>query len=363
MMRLLFVTEVCSRGGVEIVLRNRLEVLRKNFPDIHADVFFLRDEGGRDIFKGFEENIFISDNLFSIKKFIKGGSYNFIFNIDNPSLYKLIKDIDQKVILEIHNPYENYLLYVKECYNKFINKERKNTIAFTVPSKYFEKVVLRDFGDNLPIYTFYNFVDESFILDINDKILKLKAHQKKTIGWAGRLDYLKDWKEFLRIAHGLIMERNDIEFLIVGGYGAPESEKNEFFNYLRKYHLLPHIRWLPSILYMPLFYKYLAESKGCFVSTSNRESFGMTMLESMICKCPVVGSNIEAFHELLDKGNRGNLYKKGDVDSGVQQINAILDDSPLRSRLVDNAYRAALEVYNPNKIMSNWVSFLYRKCL
>ena len=209
------------------------------------------------------------------------------------------------------------------------------------------------------MYLFNNFIDLSFFVDNNNnQLLKIGPNQKKMIGWAGRLDYLKNWKEFLKIASVLIKERDDIEFLIVGGYGAPESEKSEFFNHLRKYHLLPHIKWLPSILHMPLFYKYLVESKGCFVSTSNRESFGMTILESMIYKCPVVGPDIEAFQELFDNGNRGNLYKKGDVDSGVRKINAILDDFPLRTRLVNNAYRAALEVYNPEKIMSDWFLFL-----
>ncbi len=302
--------------------------------------------------------MFIVDKIDDIREFINKGNYDIVFNIDNTPVYELIRDLNQKVILEIHNPYDGALSNLRECYTKFINKYTKNVIAITVPSKYFEKLVLREFGNKLPVYVFPNFIGESFVIDFEDQILKIGPNQKKIIGWAGRLDYLKNWKDFLKIASVLIKERDDIEFLIVGGYGAPESEKSEFFDHLRKYHLLPHIKWLPSILHMPLFYKYLVESKGCFVSTSNRESFGMTILESMIYKCPVVGPDIEAFQELFDNGNRGNLYKKGNVDSGVRKINAILDDFPLRTRLVNNAYRAALEVYNPEKIMSDWFLFL-----
>jgi L-malate glycosyltransferase len=351
-MNLLFVYQYCTKGGVEVVLRNRMEILRRLYPLINTDVLFFEDLGGVDLFEDFKKNVIICKNYKLIKQHIKKNQYDFIITIDTPQIYEILSGSDDKIILEVHTAYKDMRKYLRS-----IDIMSTKTLAIVVPSYSFKNSILNELDDMIPIYVFPNFVGDSFRRQYNESIIKPNS-SKKIIGWIGRLDRLKNWREFIEISSRLIKSRNDINILIVGGLNSPESEKVALFNDLKKNHLLPYTRWLPFFNSIPLLYKYILESKGCFVSTSLNESFGMTVLEAMICKCPVICSNISASAELLDGGKCGVLYDLGDINMAVNKVNAILDNFDLRKDNVDKAYKAAIDVYDPEKIIADWLSFL-----
>ncbi|MCE8424488.1 MAG: glycosyltransferase, partial [Candidatus Methanoperedens sp.] len=66
---------------------------------------------------------------------------------------------------------------------------------------------------------------------------------KKVIGWVGRLEKEKNWKSFLGIASSLSEKRNDIVFLIIGGYNADESVKKEFLAMVKRLNLIARLKW------------------------------------------------------------------------------------------------------------------------
>jgi len=54
-MKLLFVYKFCTLGGVEVMLRSRLEELLRR--GIRTKLLFLEDFGGRPLFDSFEEHV------------------------------------------------------------------------------------------------------------------------------------------------------------------------------------------------------------------------------------------------------------------------------------------------------------------
>lgn len=353
-LKLLFVYKFCTKGGVEVVLRNRLEVLERDFKDVYADVLFFSDYGGRSLFTGpMAGNIFIIHDPEAVRRFIRENNYDFIISIDTPEIFEMARGLSSRPILEVHTHYDDNRRYIKS-----ILSGQLSPVAITVPTDYFRRIVEKETAGYIPLYTFSNFVGPSFLCEYASLKPGSMDGRRKAIGWVGRLDSLKNWPEFLRIALSVLNVRKDVEFIIIGGNTANETEKRTFIRHLTDNGLLPYVRWLPFYTHMPAFYQYLAATGGCFVSTSKAESFGMTVLESMSCKCPILCTSIGAFSEVLNSGTYGLQYNPGDICDATDKICSLLDDRECRESIILKAYDHAMTAYDSKKIMSWWISFL-----
>src|SRR4030067_1407144 len=87
-MKILFVYQLCSRGGVETVLRNRFSAFHKRGTFPH--VVFLQDLGGSKIFQGVE-NIHYKNRESELKRLIDKEGFDFVIPIDTPQIYPVLK--------------------------------------------------------------------------------------------------------------------------------------------------------------------------------------------------------------------------------------------------------------------------------
>ncbi len=100
-----------------------------------------------------------------------------------------------------------------------------------------------------------------------------------------------------------------------------------------------------------------------FPSTEITEAFGISQLEAMICKTPVVSSDLPtgvtdvAIHE-----QTALLAKPGSVPSLVAQIERLLDDLALREELRERAYRH-IRNHMTNKVVSQKIKDIFTECL
>ena len=59
---------------------------------------------------------------------------------------------------------------------------------------------------------------------------------------------------------------------------------------------------------------------------SEKESFGLVLLEAMACGVPGIGTNIGGIPEVIDHGTNGYLVELGDVDAVAQYAIELLSD-------------------------------------
>ena len=79
--------------------------------------------------------------------------------------------------------------------------------------------------------------------------------------------------------------------------------------------VLKSVQILPAVTYKELPEYYSAASAT--VLSSLHETFGMTLIESLACGTPVVGTNSGAIPEIINNPGVGNLFENDDDESGT----------------------------------------------
>ena len=97
-----------------------------------------------------------------------------------------------------------------------------------------------------------------------------------------------------------------------------------------------------------------------FLSASQTESFGLSMLEAMSCGVPCVSTAVGGVAEVL--GDTGRLVPFGDPDAMARQALAILTDAELHGRLAAAARQRAEQQFATERIV-NLYEDLYRRVL
>lgn len=89
---------------------------------------------------------------------------------------------------------------------------------------------------------------------------------------------------------------------------------------------------------------YLA-AFDAFILASKSEGLPRVVLESMLLKTVVIGSNVTGTAELIDSGRTGLLYPYGDTVKLASQLQQVWQDSELRDALIEQAYVRVIDNY------------------
>ena len=120
-------------------------------------------------------------------------------------------------------------------------------------------------------------------------------------------------------------------------------------------------------------YKFLAVSYLSILA-SESESFGNVIVESIICKCPVIAAdckygpreilnvevqmeNLEWLNNAYELGKYGILYAVGDLNALRDALTKMLEDSKLRNQYIQNGYKRIQE-YDIEKIGQTYLDLL-----
>ncbi len=338
-----------SLGGVETVLKNRYEGFQRL--GITADFLFLEDHGGSSSFEPLQDaQIYITKKADEIESIIERGQYDLLSVIDTPHVHDILRKAagTTKVVMEVHTPYPPFRKYVTHN----IVEEAK---AVIVPTGIFGKIVDSEMKrPHPPIVTVPNPVNDDFFSEQRG----FADNHRIPIAMVSRIENIKDWRESVRIVEKVIRKRKDIELFMVGR--TIEDTPADIYRECSKRKIMGNLRWLPFIRYssMPSFYRFIAHNNGIYLSSSKGESFGMTLIESMACRLPVVAYNLPVFREVLEEGAYGRIYTS--VDEAADHILSLIEDTQERDDLTDRAYRNALQKYTSTAFAETWKERIMR---
>ena len=103
----------------------------------------------------------------------------------------------------------------------------------------------------------------------------------------------------------------------------------------------------------------LLAAADCFVLSSLVEGVPGVVLEAAIQKKPTVATNVGGVGEVLENGKTGFIINDFSQNHFSGKLVELLSDQRLRKELGENAYRLAMEEYNPGKNAKKFEDLYY----
>ncbi|HMF57524.1 MAG TPA: glycosyltransferase family 4 protein [Pyrinomonadaceae bacterium] len=189
--------------------------------------------------------------------------------------------------------------------------------------------------------------------------LGLPSHARFLIGIIGELREHKGQEDFLRAAHLIASQMEDVDFLIIGEDGAPDKQYGAHLHRLveeigleRRVHFMGWRKDVPQLLH----------ALDLFISSSRVEPFGLVMVEAMACGLAVVATATGGAQEIIADGETGRLVPIGDVEALAKVASALLADSYERKRLGQQARTRARERFSLARMVTA-TEQIYREAL
>ena len=163
------------------------------------------------------------------------------------------------------------------------------------------------------IKVIYNSIDYALI----SKLCKSKIDEPLSdyILFVGRLEKQKAVDVLIKAFAKLIRSGNNYEMIILG----EGTLENELKSLARELHCIDKIHFL-GFRSNPYIYM---KSAACLVLPSIFEGFGCVILESMVCKTPVIASNLEGPKEIIENNKNGYLFELRNETQLAEKIDYI----------------------------------------
>ncbi|ASB93794.1 N-acetyl-alpha-D-glucosaminyl L-malate synthase BshA [Bacillus subtilis] len=198
------------------------------------------------------------------------------------------------------------------------------------------------------IETIYNFIDERVYLKKNTAAIKEKhgiLPDEKVVIHVSNFRKVKRVQDVIRVFRN-IAGKTKAKLLVVGD----GPEKSTACELIRKYGLEDQVLMLGNQDRVEELYS-ISDLK---LLLSEKESFGLVLLEAMACGVPCIGTNIGGIPEVIKNNVSGFLVDVGDVTAATARAMSILEDEQLSNRFTKAAIEMLENEFSSKKIVSQY---------
>lgn len=228
----------------------------------------------------------------------------------------------------------------------------KSTIV-TAVSNSLKRDTIKLIDPTVEIRTIYNFIDEKTYVPKNPGTLKndLGIREEEKV-----LIHISNFREVKNIpdivkSFQLVLQSIDAKLLLVGE--GPEKENIE--KLVAKLNLEKYVIFTGKRNDMA---ELLAISDLMF-HLSEKEAFGLVLLEAMACGVPSVATNIDGIPEVIEDEVNGFLVPYGDITAAAEKGVQLLQDENLRALFKDNGFKTVTDKFESSKIVSAYEALYY----
>lgn len=225
--------------------------------------------------------------------------------------------------------------------------------AVTAVSESLKQETIELIKPDKEIQTIYNFIDEKTYIPRDPGTLKsdlaIRADEKVII----HISNFRDVKNIPDIVKSfkVVNETIDAKLLLVG----EGPEKENIIKLVDELELQEHVIFTGKRNDMS---ELLAISDMMF-HLSEKEAFGLVLLEALACGVPSVATNRGGIPEVIEDGVNGFLVPFGDVDAAVRQALILLQDEDLRRDFRERGFITAGEKFHSSKIVAQYEKLYY----
>lgn len=205
-----------------------------------------------------------------------------------------------------------------------------------------------------PIETIYNFVDEDVFHPVDGNKLKKEFGIREDERVLIHISNFRKIKNIPDVIDAFMKVREAIpaKLLLVGD--GPE-----------KHRVMDKVKTMPyknDVLFLGK-QENIAELfsiSDLKLLLSEKESFGLVLLEAMACGVPGIGTNIGGIPEVIEHGTNGYLVELGDVDAVARYAIELLSDEAKLVQFRMNALDSVQTKFKSEKIIEQY-EMIYEK--
>lgn len=296
-----------------------------NIPKKHHIISFLNIKNTLNILNNYNPDIFQLTH------------YNpYIFNTKiNAITVSTIHDLNFWAIPQFYSSKTNILKnWQVECSNK---SDKIITISETSKKDLIKYLNI----DEKKIHVIYHGLDFSFTKSYEPRLVN-----NPYILFVGRRSKYKNFLNVLK-AFAIVKKKFVDLKLICTGFDFDKKEKLilQDLNLLNEVNIIKASETELVNLY---------SNAELFIYPSYYEGFGLPLLESMGCNCPVVCSDIEVFHEIA--GNAACYFNPNNIDEIAERFIFILKDSNYRNELINTGIERC-KSFSWEKTRNEYINF------
>src|SRR5690625_153503 len=221
-----------------------------------------------------------------------------------------LTDHPVKVVTTLHGT-DITVLGFDPTFKKMISHGIEQSDAVTAVSNSLVKQTKEKLGVKRDISVIYNFVNEQEYYKRNlihiKKQYNIKSDEKVVI----HISNFRKVKRVEDVIHTFskIQSKVKAKLLLVGD--GPET--STAFRLVKKLGLEQHVLFLGKQKKV----SELLSISDLKLLLSEQESFGVVLLEAMMCKVPCIGTRVGGIPEVVDHGKTGYLVELGDIDQAA----------------------------------------------
>jgi len=218
----------------------------------------------------------------------------------------------------------------KSSFKKYSEKKIRKIICV---SNKIKEIVSDSLGESNRITTIHSGVDLNKFS--SDSALNLRKTYNiptfhRLVGNVSAIADHKDYTTFVNTAALVLKQKPDITFLIIGGDGG---EQDKIYNHINKLGLSKSIIMTG---YIENAYN-LIKQLDVFFFPSKMEGLGTSILDAQCSSVPVVSTYAGGIPELIKHKETGLLSRIGDTRDLAKNINLILEDIILKTKITNKA--------------------------
>ncbi|GLY09778.1 N-acetyl-alpha-D-glucosaminyl L-malate synthase BshA [Pseudobacillus badius] len=96
---------------------------------------------------------------------------------------------------------------------------------------------------------------------------------------------------------------------------------------------------------------------------SEKESFGLVLLEAMACGVPCIGTNVGGIPEVIEHGRNGFISELGDIESMTAQALQLLTDEEFYQKASEQALKTVQTRFDSQKIVHEYETLYFNLLL
>lgn len=206
---------------------------------------------------------------------------------------------------------------------------------------------------NKEIQTVYNFIDERvyFPRDMSGLKKEYGIQEDEKV-----LIHISNFRKVKRVqdvvqAFAQIVKRVKTKLLLVGD--GPEF--CTIIQLVKSLHIEDHVLFLGK---QDNVTELLAMS-DLMLLLSEKESFGLVLLEAMACGVPCIGTRVGGIPEVIQHGETGYICEVGDIYGIAEKATKLFENEKLHRDMAKRAMEVAYEQFRSEKIVSQYEAIYY----